>query len=53
MMEGGGKMENPELEFLQWLLMRFVREEGLDVDKMSLNDLIDRLNRALTPLGGG
>ena len=46
-------MENPELEFLQWLLMRFVREEGLNVDEMSLGDLLERLNRALTPLGGG
>ncbi len=46
-------MENPELEFLQWLLMRFVKEEGLNPSEMSLDDLIDRLNRALTPLGGG
>ena len=46
-------MENPELEFLQWLLLRFVKEEGLDSSSMSLQDLIDSLNRALTPLGGG
>lgn len=46
-------MENPELEFLQWLLMRFIKEEAIDIPATSLDELIDRLNRALTPLGGG
>lgn len=46
-------MENPELEFLQWLLMRFVKEEGLNASEISLDGVIERLNRALTPLGGG
>jgi hypothetical protein len=45
-------MENPELEFLQWLLMRFIKEEGVE-EGMTLQDVLDRLNRALTPLGGG
>ncbi len=45
-------MENPELEYLQWLLMRFIREESVEGD-VSLKDVLDRLNRALTPLGGG
>lgn len=45
-------MENPELEFLQWLLMRFIKEEGIE-EGMTLQDVLDRLNRALTPLGGG
>ena len=46
-------MENPELEFLQWLLMRFIKKESIDIPGTSLEDLLDKLNKALTPLGGG
>jgi hypothetical protein len=46
-------LENPELEFLHWLLTRFIKEEDVDPEKTTVGELIDRLNQALTPIGGG
>ncbi len=46
-------MENPELEFLHWLLTRFLKEESVDAENTTVAELIDRLNQALTPIGGG
>ena len=46
-------MEAPELEFLQWLLAKYVHSAGLDVETASLKDLLMALDEALTPIGGG
>jgi hypothetical protein len=46
-------MENPELEFLQYLLKRFIEMRDIDVDKATLMDLLDQLSEELTPIGGG
>ncbi len=46
-------MEVPELEFLQWLLEKYIHDVGLDMKTASLQDLLDALNEALTPIGGG
>jgi len=51
--EGGGTVENPELDFLQYLLRRFVENEELDPAKCTIQDLMDRLLQELTPIGGG
>jgi hypothetical protein len=46
-------VENPEIEFLQYLLNRFIEMNEIDVEKASLRYLLDRLNEELTPIGGG
>lgn len=46
-------MENPEMEFLQYLLNRFIDMNDIDAEKASLMDVLDRLNEELTPIGGG
>ena len=46
-------MENPEMEFLQWLLRRFVDMNEIDVERTTLVELMDKLNEELTPMGGG
>ena len=46
-------MENPEVEFLQWLLKRFIAMNDIDVEKSSVSDLLQRLDEELTPIGGG
>lgn len=46
-------MEAPEMEFLQWLLDRFIEMNDLDPEKASLKDLLERLRLELTPIGGG
>lgn len=46
-------MENPEMEFLHYLLNRFIEMNDIDVEKASLGDLLDKLNEELTPIGGG
>ncbi|MBU1672245.1 MAG: hypothetical protein KKF41_13345 [Actinobacteria bacterium] len=46
-------MENPELEFLHWLLRRFVDMNDLDVEKTTVKELFERLMEELTPIGGG
>jgi hypothetical protein len=46
-------MENPEMEFLQWLLKRFVDMNDIDVERTTLVELMDKLNEELTPIGGG
>jgi hypothetical protein len=46
-------MDAPELEFLQWLLEKFIQNMGLDVKTASLEELMERLSDALTPMGGG
>ena len=51
--KGGGTVEYPELDFLQYLLRRFVENEELDPAKCTIQDLIDRLLQELIPIGGG
>lgn len=46
-------LENPELEFLQYMLKRFIEMRDIDVEKASLKDLLDNLSEELTPIGGG
>ena len=46
-------VENPEMEFLQWLLNRFVTMNEIDVERTTLAQLMDKLNEELTPIGGG
>jgi len=46
-------VENPELEFLQYLLKRFMEMRDIDVEKATLKDLLDHLSEELTPIGGG
>ena len=46
-------MENPEMEFLQYLLSRFVDMNDIDVERASLKELMDKLSEELTPIGGG
>lgn len=46
-------LENPELEFLQWMLRRFVEMNDIDVEKTTVRELVDKLIEELTPIGGG
>ena len=46
-------MENPEMDFLQYLLRRFIVNEDIDVEKCTVKDLLDRLMEEMTPIGGG
>lgn len=45
-------MENPELEFLQYLLNRFISMRDVPVDA-TVAQLLDSLDEELTPIGGG
>jgi len=46
-------MENPEMEFMQWLLSRFIDINDIDVDSATLREVLDKLSEELTPIGGG
>jgi len=46
-------MENPEMEFLQWLLSKFVQMNDIDVETATLKEVLDKLSEELTPIGGG
>lgn len=46
-------MENPEMDFLMYLLKRFIDMNDMDIEKTTVKDLLDRLNEELTPIGGG
>jgi hypothetical protein len=46
-------VENPEVEFLQWLLMRYIKDSGIDENKATLKDLMESIKETLTPIGGG
>jgi hypothetical protein len=46
-------VENPEMEFLQYLLKRFIEMNEMDIENASVKDLLDKLNEELTPIGGG
>ena len=46
-------MENPEMEFLQWLLSKFVQMNDIDIEAATLKEVLDKLSEELTPIGGG
>ena len=46
-------METPEIEFLLYLLTRYVKNNSLDPAAVSVSELIDNINMNLTPIGGG
>jgi|BarGraNGADG00312_2_1021985.scaffolds.fasta_scaffold90845_1 hypothetical protein len=50
---GGGKVENPEMEFLQWLLSKFIQMNDIDIETATLREVLDKLSLELTPIGGG
>jgi hypothetical protein len=51
--EGGPHMETPELEFFLYLLTRYVKNNELDPDKITVAELFQNINLNLTPVGGG
>ncbi len=46
-------METPELEFLLYLLDRYMKINSLDEEETTVKGLIGNINMNLTPLGGG
>jgi len=46
-------METPEIEFLLYLLTRYIKNNSLEPGKVSVAELIDNINLNLTPIGGG
>ena len=46
-------MEAPEMEFLQWLLKRFMDMNSIDPEKATVKELWEKLQEELTPIGGG
>lgn len=51
--KGGKAMENPELEFLLYLLNRYVKNNDIDPAKLTVAELMENINVNLTPVGGG
>lgn len=51
--KGGMAVETPEIEFLQYLLTRYIKNYELDPAKMSVDDLLGNINMNLMPVGGG
>lgn len=46
-------METPEIEFLLYLLTRYIRNNNIDPKKVSVAELMENINVDLTPIGGG
>lgn len=46
-------METPELEFLLYLLTRYLKNNTLEAEKTTVAELISTINVNLTPIGGG
>ena len=46
-------METPEIEFLLYLLTRYVKNNELDASQATVADLFENINMNLTPIGGG
>ncbi len=46
-------METPEIEFLQYLLRRFIELRDIDIEKTTVRSLFAQLDDELTPIGGG
>jgi hypothetical protein len=52
-MKGVFEMEAPEVEFLQYLIQRYLKAYGLDPAKMTVEELLHNISVNLTPIGGG
>ncbi|MGQ9475945.1 MAG: hypothetical protein ACUVT4_07685 [Actinomycetota bacterium] len=50
---GAANMEAPEVEFLLYLLTRYIRNNNIDPTKVSVAELMENINVNLTPIGGG
>ncbi|MEJ5186843.1 MAG: hypothetical protein WHT46_07170 [Candidatus Geothermincolales bacterium] len=46
-------METPEVEFLQYLIQRYLRAYGLDPAHITVEELLNNITMNLTPIGGG
>ncbi len=46
-------METPEIEFLLYLLTRYVKNNAIVAAETTVEELINNININLTPLGGG
>lgn len=46
-------MENPEMDFMLYLLNRFIEMNDIDTEESTVRDLLDKINEELTPIGGG
>ncbi len=46
-------METPEIEFLLYLLTRYMKNNSIDVSKVTVAELLENINVNLTPIGGG
>ncbi len=46
-------METPELEFLLYMLTRYIKNYELKPANITVAELIENINVNLTPVGGG
>ena len=46
-------METPEIEFLLYLLTRYVKNYELNPAQLTVDELMENINLNLTPIGGG
>ncbi len=46
-------METPEIEFLLYLLTRYIKNNDLDAAQATVAELLENINMNLTPIGGG
>jgi hypothetical protein len=46
-------METPEIEFLLYLLGRYIKNNELTPAQVTVAELIENINMNLTPIGGG
>jgi hypothetical protein len=46
-------METPEIEFLLYLLNRYIKNNSLDASQATVAELLENINMNLTPIGGG
>lgn len=46
-------METPEMEFLLYLLTRYVNNYELKPSQLTVDELMENINMNLTPIGGG
>ncbi|MDD3719343.1 MAG: hypothetical protein PHP28_11850 [Actinomycetota bacterium] len=46
-------METPEIEFLLYLLTRYLKNNLIDPESTTVAELLGNINVNLTPIGGG
>jgi hypothetical protein len=46
-------METPEMEFLLYLLTRYIKNNSIEPANTTVEELISTINVNLTPIGGG